>query len=97
MRGWTRLDSFNACIILDDSSFVTTHVVPVLTPCVTVVARQGRGWEVAWEEPYKDEIRIVKAHSSMKGTTARPQRMHRHSLLLLLGSNGWHNYVMGGE
>ncbi|GFH23579.1 hypothetical protein HaLaN_21209 [Haematococcus lacustris] len=37
-----RLDSVNTCIILDGSSFVTTHVEPALTPCLTVVARQGR-------------------------------------------------------
>ncbi|GFH10767.1 hypothetical protein HaLaN_06140 [Haematococcus lacustris] len=42
MRGWTRLDNVNACMIPDDSSFVTTHVEPALTPCLTVVARQGR-------------------------------------------------------
>ncbi|GFH07046.1 hypothetical protein HaLaN_01790 [Haematococcus lacustris] len=42
MRGWTRLDSSNACITLDDNTYVTTHVEPALTLCVTVVARQGR-------------------------------------------------------
>ncbi|GFH10770.1 hypothetical protein HaLaN_06143 [Haematococcus lacustris] len=42
MRGLISLDSVNTCIIPDDSSFVTTHVEPALTPCLTVVARQGR-------------------------------------------------------
>ncbi|KAJ9533533.1 hypothetical protein QJQ45_026578, partial [Haematococcus lacustris] len=37
-----RLDSFNACTILDDNSFVTTHIEPALTLCLTVVARQGQ-------------------------------------------------------
>ncbi|KAJ9533511.1 hypothetical protein QJQ45_026593 [Haematococcus lacustris] len=47
--------------------------------------------------PRHHEKRIVKAHGSVKGAVARIHCMQRHSVLLLLGSNGCLGSLLGGQ